>query len=52
MDPDSSVHRTGDEWGVRHDGTGIVSFQAKDGTKTNFETYVGLDIQLGWDYVF
>ena len=52
MDPKTRVVVQGDEWGVRHDGTGIVSIQGKDGRQEKFETYVGLDTQLGWDYLF
>jgi hypothetical protein len=41
---------TGDEWGTRHDGSGRVVFDGPDGRIT-FDTYVGLDTDLGWDYV-
>lgn len=49
---DAQKHRVlkGDEWGVRHDGTGKVSIQKKMGKAETFEAYVGLDTQLGWDY--
>lgn len=52
MDTDVPVVRTGDEWGIRHDGTGIVSIQCKNDRSVRFETFIGLDAQLGWDYVF
>jgi len=51
MNPDLPAYCRGDEWGVRHDGSGTVSFQSGTGTQEKFETYVGLDLQLGWDYV-
>ncbi len=40
----------GDEWGTRHDGTGSVEFRTPQGVEV-FEAYVGLDLDLGWDYV-
>ena len=40
----------GDEWGTRHDGSGAVEFRTPDGAET-FEAYIGLDLDLGWDYV-
>jgi hypothetical protein len=40
----------GDEWGTRHDGTGSVEFQTPQGVES-FEAYVGLDLDLGWEYV-
>jgi hypothetical protein len=52
MDPKTRLVIKGDEWGVRHDGKGIVFIQGADGTKEKFEAYVGLDTELGWDYVF
>jgi hypothetical protein len=52
MNPDNPVLRTGDEWAVRHDGTGIITVEDEKGNKTRFETYVGLYDQLGWDYQF
>jgi hypothetical protein len=40
----------GDEWGTRHDGSGSVEFRTAHGVEV-FEAYVGLDLDLGWDYV-
>jgi hypothetical protein len=40
----------GDEWGTRHDGSGRVVFDGPGGHIT-FDAYVGLDTDLGWDYV-
>jgi hypothetical protein len=40
----------GDEWGTRHDGAGSVEFRTPHGVEV-FEAYVGLDLDLGWDYV-
>lgn len=40
----------GNEWGVRWDGSGSVEFARTDGTSVTFETYIGLDTDLGWDY--
>jgi hypothetical protein len=51
MDPKTRLVIKGDEWGVRHDGAGIVSIQKKNGKIQKFETYIGLDTQLGWDYI-
>jgi hypothetical protein len=41
---------TGNEWGKRHDGSGRIVFDGPDGHVT-FDAYVGLDTDLGWDYV-
>jgi hypothetical protein len=41
---------TGDEWGTRQDGSGRVVFDGPD-ARIAFDTYVGLDTDLGWDYV-
>jgi hypothetical protein len=51
MDPKTRRVIKGDEWGVRHDGTGLVSIKKVNGKTASFETYVGLDTQLGWDYI-
>ncbi len=51
MDPHTRLVIKGDEWGVRHDGSGIVSIRNNNGKIETFETYVGLDTQLGWDYI-
>jgi hypothetical protein len=51
MNPDIPAYCRGDEWGVRHDGSGTVSFQWNDGMQEIVDTYVGLDMELGWDYV-
>ena len=40
----------GDEWGTRHDGSGSVEFRTPNGAET-FEAYIGLDLDVGWDYV-
>lgn len=40
----------GDEWGTRHDGSGAVEFGNPRGVCA-FEAHVGLDLDLGWDYV-
>src|SRR5262245_57977381 len=40
----------GDEWGTRHDGSGRVEFEGP-GRHVTFDTYIGLDTDLGWDYV-
>jgi DNA-binding transcriptional LysR family regulator len=50
LDPDRRRLLTGDEWGTRHDGRGSVTFVGPRG-ETAFETYVGLDLDLGWDYL-
>jgi hypothetical protein len=50
MDSKTRIVVQGDEWGVRHDGTGIVSIRNKRGKIEKFEAYVGLDTKLGWDY--
>ena len=50
MDPKTRIVVQGDEWGVRHDGTGIITIGKKNGKAESFEAYVGLDTQLGWDY--
>ena len=39
----------GDEWGTRYDGSGSVAFSTPQGAEV-FEAYVGLDLDLGWDY--
>jgi hypothetical protein len=41
---------TGDEWGTRHDGSGRVVVDGPDG-RVEFDAYVGLDVDLGWDYM-
>jgi len=41
---------TGDEWGTRYDGVGSIEFRTPQGFE-RFEAYVGLDLDLGWDYV-
>jgi hypothetical protein len=40
----------GDEWGTRHDGSGTATWTATRGPRRTFETYVGVDLDLGWDY--
>lgn len=40
----------GDEWGTRHDGSGRVVFDGPGG-RVEFDASVGLDLDLGWDYV-
>ena len=47
---DPPVLLLGDEWGTRHDGSGSVEFRNPRGVDA-FEAYVGLDLDLGWDYV-
>jgi hypothetical protein len=47
---DPPVLLVGDEWGTRHDGGGWVEFRTPRGHEA-FEAYVGLDLDLGWDYV-
>jgi hypothetical protein len=51
MDPRTRLVIKGDEWGIRHDGSGIVHIQNKSRKNEKFETYVGLDTRLGWDYI-
>ena len=51
MDPKTRIVKQGDEWGVRYDGTGIVSIRNRRKKIEKFEAYVGLDTKLGWDYV-
>jgi hypothetical protein len=50
LNPGLPVLFVGDEWGTRHDGSGSVEFQTPQGVEV-FEAYVGLDLNLGWDYV-
>lgn len=50
LNRDPPVLLTGDEWGTRHDGTGVVEFRTSR-YEDVFEAYVGLDLDLGWDYV-
>ena len=50
LNPDPPVLLVGDEWGTRHDGSGSVEFRTPQGVEV-FEAYVGLDLDLGWDYV-
>lgn len=50
LGPDPPVLLIGDEWGTRHHGSGSVEFRTPQGVAV-FETYVGLDLELGWDYV-
>lgn len=50
LSPDRAHLLQGDEWGVRHDGTGSVTGSTRVRVET-FDTYVGLDLELGWDYV-
>jgi hypothetical protein len=47
---DPPVLLVGDEWGTRHEGSGSVEFRTPQGVEV-FEAYVGLDLELGWDYV-
>jgi hypothetical protein len=42
----------GDEWGTRHDGSGTATWTDSRGRRGSFETYVGVDVDLGWDYTF
>ncbi|TAL06990.1 MAG: hypothetical protein EPO00_10095 [Chloroflexota bacterium] len=51
MDPARPVVWTGDEWGTRFDGIGEVEFQGSRG-RDSFDAYIGLDLDLGWDYRF
>jgi hypothetical protein len=51
MDPQTRRVIKGDEWGIRHDGSGVVYIRNENRKIENVETYVGLDTQLGWDYV-
>jgi hypothetical protein len=50
LGPDPPVLLVGDEWGTRYEGSGSVEFRTSRGL-AEFETYVGLDLDLGWDYV-
>jgi hypothetical protein len=49
LNHDPPVVFVGDEWGTRHDGSGSVEFRAPAGLDV-FDAYVGLDLDLGWDY--
>lgn len=49
LSPDRTRLFLGDEWGIRHDGAGSLSWSSVDGV-ASFDTYVGLDVDLGWDY--
>jgi hypothetical protein len=40
----------GDEWGTRHDGSGSIAVWTPQRAEA-FQAYVGLDLDLGWDYV-
>ena len=51
MNPAIPAFCRGDEWGVRYDGSGTVSFLSSAGAVEKFVTYVGLDLELGWDYI-
>jgi len=42
----------GDESGTRHDGSGTVHWRPASGEPVTFEAYVGVDLDLGWDYTF
>jgi len=50
LNADPPLLLVGDEWGTRHDGSGSVEFRTPLGVEV-FEAYVGLDLDLGWDYV-
>lgn len=50
VSPDRQHLFQGDEWGIRHDGAGSVTASTFDRVDT-FDTYVGLDLGLGWDYL-
>lgn len=47
---DPPLPLVGDEWGTRHDGSGSVELRTSRGVEV-FEAYVGLDLDLGWDYM-
>ena len=42
----------GDESATRHDGSGTVTWRPASGRSLTFEAYVGVDVDLGWDYTF
>ncbi len=50
LKPDGPVLLRGDEWGSWHDGSGSVSAWTEQRHEA-FETQIGLDLDLGWDYV-
>ena len=50
LNPGPPLLLVGDEWGTRHDGSGSVEFRTPRGNDV-FEAYIGLDLDLGWDYV-
>jgi len=50
LSPGLPVLLLGDEWGTRHDGSGSVASSTPQGAEA-FEAYVGLDLDLGWDYM-
>lgn len=50
LNPDRPARFIGDEWGTRYDGAGSVEFHGPRGHEV-FAAYVGLDLDLGWDYV-
>jgi hypothetical protein len=49
LSPGGAILHLGDEWGTRHDGSGSVDSSTRDGAEV-FETSIGLDLDLGWDY--
>jgi hypothetical protein len=50
LGPDPPVLLVGDEWGTRYEGSGSVQFRTSRGLM-KFEASIGLDLELGWDYV-
>jgi hypothetical protein len=50
LGPDPPVLLVGDEWGTRHEGSGSIEFRGPQGLVV-FEAAIGLDLELGWDYV-
>jgi hypothetical protein len=50
LTPGRPVLHFGDQWGTRHDGSGSVASWTEQRAEA-FEAYVGLDLDLGWDYV-
>jgi hypothetical protein len=51
MDPALPIAYRGNEWGVAHDGVGIVEFTGPTGART-FEAEISVDLEVGWDYTF
>lgn len=50
--PESPSGHIGPEGGTRKHGSGHVTVEQKDGNPFEFDTYIGFDTDLFWDYTF